>query len=196
MTHSQYLFKIALCSKTVAASLATSGCRLSSTSNVRITANSPIFQIACRGYRGNAGDAVDRLSPEEEALLKIAQPKAAEIMRRHIALPDDGVETRRKRLVYRSKQRGWLEVDLLLGTWASENVPHLSSDELDQFEAFVNMETIDIYNVITLRLDVPEELKQNGRSVAERIQEWARSSPLGKADPDTYKAVKTEHKLI
>jgi succinate dehydrogenase assembly factor 2 len=139
---------------------------------------------------------MDTLSPEEETLLKIAQPKAAEILRNHIALPLDDVETRRKRLIYRAKQRGWLEVDLLLGTWASENVKHLNSDELDQFEAFVNMETIDIYNIITLRLDVPEDLKQNGTSVAERIQEWARSSPLGKADPDTYKAVKTEHKLI
>ena len=32
------------------------------------------------------------------------------------------LDIRKKRLVYRSKQRGWLEVDLLLGTWASENV--------------------------------------------------------------------------
>ncbi|KAG7374457.1 flavinator of succinate dehydrogenase [Nitzschia inconspicua] len=155
-----------------------------------------IFQTTRRGYKGNAGDAMDKLSAEEVALLKIAQPKAEEIFRNHTALPVDDVETRRKRLIYRAKQRGWLEVDLLLGTWASENVANLNSDELDQFEAFVNMETIDIYNVITLRLDVPEEMKRNGQSVAEKIQEWARSSPLGKADPDMYKAVKTEHKLI
>mmetsp|Transcript_13521 Transcript_13521/g.17092 ORF Transcript_13521/g.17092 Transcript_13521/m.17092 type:complete len:183 (-) Transcript_13521:11-559(-) len=66
------------------------------------------------------------------------------------------LEVRRKRLIYRSKQRGWLEVDLLLGTWAHENVPSLVMDELNQFEDFVNLETIDIYNVITLRSDVPE----------------------------------------
>ena len=89
------------------------------------------------------------------------------------------------------------EVDLLLGTWASENVPSLNSDELDQFEDFVNMETIDIYNVITLRLDVPEELKTpDGSGIVERIQEWARQSPLGKADPHKYKEVKTNAKLI
>lgn len=162
-----------------------------------------------RGYRGDAGDAIDSLSPQEEALLKVAQPRAEEIFRKHIALPveddDDtdgntngkNLQTRRKRLIYRAKQRGWLEVDLLLGTWASQNVPTLNKEELDQFEDFCNMETIDIYNVITLRLDVPEEMKQpDGQSVAEKIQEWARSSPLGKANPDTYKAVKTEHKLI
>ncbi|KAL3903779.1 MAG: hypothetical protein SGARI_005231 [Bacillariaceae sp.] len=148
-----------------------------------------------RGYKGDAGDAVDTLSLQEEALLAIAKPKADAIFAQHTALPttdNDDLATRRKRLVYR-----WLEVDLLLGTWASENVPLLDEEQLDQFEDFVNMETIDIYNVITLRLDVPEEMKTpGGDSVAERIQEWARSSPLGKADPDTYKAVKTEHKLI
>jgi succinate dehydrogenase assembly factor 2 len=158
----------------------------------------PVFTITRRGYKGDAGDAVDRLSEDEEALLRIAKPKADAIFERHTALPEQGrdLATRRKRLIYRAKQRGWLEVDLLLGTWASENVPLLNEDELDQFEDFVNMETIDIYNVITLRLDVPEEMKRGGNSVAEKIQEWARSSPLGKADPDTYKAVKTEHKLI
>jgi succinate dehydrogenase assembly factor 2 len=98
---------------------------------------------------------------------------------------------RRKRLVYRSKQRGWLEVDLLLGTWASENVPSLETKDLDDYEDFVNLETIDIYNVITLRLDVPEDMKTaNGDGVVERIQQWARASPLGKADPEKYKSIK------
>jgi succinate dehydrogenase assembly factor 2 len=159
-------------------------------------ANTSPYTIPTRTYLGDAGDATDKLSPQEEALLKIAKPKADEIFRKHIELPVDDIETRRKRLIYRSKQRGWLEVDLLLGTWASQHVPNLQGDELDQFEDFVNMETIDIYNIITLRLDVPEEMKRNGNAVVEKIQDWARSSPLGKADPDTYKSVKTEHKLI
>jgi succinate dehydrogenase assembly factor 2 len=90
-----------------------------------------------------------------------------------------------------------LEVDLLLGTWASENVPSLDAAELDEFESFVNAETIDIYNIITLRLDVPDEWKKpNGDGIAERIQAWAKSNPLGRADPETYKKVKAEAKLI
>jgi succinate dehydrogenase assembly factor 2 len=151
---------------------------------------------AMRTYRGDSGDAITELSAEEETLLKIAKPRAEEIFQMHIKLPGDDLETRQKRLVYRSKQRGWLEVDLLLGTWASKNVSKLQGDELDQFEEFVNMETIDIYNVITLRLDVPEHMKREGNGVVERIQEWARSSPLGKADPEAYRAMKTEAKLI
>lgn len=106
-------------------------------------------------------------------------------------------EIRRKRLIYRSKQRGWLEVDLLLGTWASENVPKLSVEELDQFEDVVNMETIDIYNIITLRVDVPENRKTPAKdTVLERIQAWASDHPLGKADPEQYKKVKASAKLI
>ena len=150
-----------------------------------------------RGYRGDTGDAVNKLTAEEEELLKVALPKAEAIFQKHIELPVDDIVIRQKRLIYRSKQRGWLEVDLLLGTWASENVPKMEEgDELDQFEDFVNMETIDIYNIITLRIDVPDELKRDGNGVVERIQEWARSHPLGRADPEAYKAAKAEHKLI
>jgi succinate dehydrogenase flavin-adding protein (antitoxin of CptAB toxin-antitoxin module) len=86
-------------------------------------------------------------------------------------------------------------VNSLVKFRAHENVPSLDGDELDQFEDFVNMETIDIYNVITLRLDVPEHMKRDGHGVVEKIQEWARSSPLGKADPKEYETVKTKAKL-
>ena len=160
-------------------------------------------------YRGDSGEAEHKLSQSEEALLKIAKPRSEEILARHVRLPTlEGIpegsldtaselQVRQKRLIYRSKQRGWLEVDLLLGTWASQHVETLSPNELDQFEDFVNMETIDIYNIITLRLDIPEELKTpDGSGVVERIQEWARNSPLGKADPAMYKAVKTDNNLI
>ena len=150
-----------------------------------------------RGYRGDTGEAEKKLTEEEEKLLKIALPRSEAIFKKHIELPVDDIAIRQKRLIYRSKQRGWLEVDLLLGTWASENVPNMGEgDELDQFEDFVNMETIDIYNIITLRLDVPEEMKRDGNGVVERIQAWARSHPLGRADPQKYETVKTEHKLI
>ena len=102
---------------------------------------------------------------------------------------------RRKRLIYRAKQRGWLEVDLLLGTWASQHVPTLlNSSELDDFEAFVNMETIDIYNIITLKT-APDPDASN-YAMMKRIQDWARGNPLGKADPDAYKTVKENAKLI
>jgi len=164
--------------------------------------------LQLRRYKGEAGETVERLSPEEEKLATIAKPKYDEIYTRHVRMPDLNeipqasfdfhsagaavypapskpeaeelaLNIRRKRLVYRSKQRGWLEVDLLLGTWASENVSTLSAKDLDEFEAFVNLETVDIYNIITLRTPVPESMvTPTGDGVVERIQAWARGSPV------------------
>lgn len=154
-----------------------------------------------RTYLGDAGPMQktpnEAIAKRENALWEKAQPRYDSIMERHTRLPpaSDGqeLEVRKKRLVYRSKQRGWLEVDLLLGTWAAQNVPHLSMDELDEFEKFVNLETIDIYNVLTLRTDIPEEMKG---SVVEKIQAWAKDSPLGKADREKYGEVKKMNNLI
>lgn len=171
--------------------------------------------VACRWYRGDSGEAVQNLSEKEQKLLDIAMPRSEAIMERHVRFPklneipksslaasetvgdDLELEVRKKRLIYRSKQRGWLEVDLLLGTWANKNVHALSPQELDDFEAFVNMETIDIYNIVTLRIDIPENLcTADGNGIVERIQTWAKGHPLGKADPVKYMEVKKENNLI
>jgi succinate dehydrogenase assembly factor 2 len=167
------------------------------------------------------------LSDYENSLYIKAKPRLDEYRLKHISLPDTTtipkgsfgntevdpnsssvddditLQIRRKRLLYRCMQRGWLEVDLLLGTWASQNVMTLSMDELNEFEEFVNSETIDIYNIITLRYDtLPDKWKaisNNGGSktgIVERIQQWAKSNPLGRADPEKYKEVKGTAKLI
>merc|ERR1711865_505786 len=57
---------------------------------------------------------------------------------------DDGL---RRKLIYRSKQRGWLEMDLILGDWASKNLIKMDSTELRQFEVILDLE-----------IPVPEEL--------------------------------------
>lgn len=162
-----------------------------------------------RCYLGGAGEMKahandDAVARREQALWDKAQPRYDAIMERHTRLPvadEEGkaLDVRKKRLIYRSKQRGWLEVDLLLGTWASENVPGLTAAELDEFENFVNAETIDIYNILTLRVDVPEDMcsrVEGGRSLVQKIQQWAKESPLGKADKERYVEVKTKNNLI
>jgi succinate dehydrogenase assembly factor 2 len=186
----------------------------------------PIIITSTRSYLGDAGpitsrrdlptSATDAIAQREQELWNKARPKYDAIMEHHVRLPttttefeteEQDLDARKKRLIYRSKQRGWLEVDLLLGTWASMHVPQLSVEELDQFEKFVNLETVDIYNVLTLRTDIPEEMKSiaattndaggNGnRTVVEQIQDWVKQSPLGKADREKYVEVKTNHNLI
>eukprot|EP00563_Minutocellus_polymorphus_P021158 CAMPEP_0197725084 /NCGR_PEP_ID=MMETSP1434-20131217/6759_1 /TAXON_ID=265543 /ORGANISM="Minutocellus polymorphus, Strain CCMP3303" /LENGTH=219 /DNA_ID=CAMNT_0043310529 /DNA_START=39 /DNA_END=698 /DNA_ORIENTATION=+ len=188
-----------------------------STTNTTTYAQNTNATMTKRWYRGDSGEMETTLSPKEQELLSVAQPRADAIYERHVRLPkldkipshnlpdsaaasskeEMELDVRRKRLVYRAKQRGWLEVDLLLGTWANQNVPKLGADELDQFESFVNLETIDIYNVITLRSDVPEEMRrEGGAGVVEQIQKWARASPLGKAEPEKYASVKQDNNLI
>jgi succinate dehydrogenase assembly factor 2 len=190
----------------------------------RAAATAPMTTTTRRTYLGGAGEGVAAaLSDEELALYQIAKPRSVEILARYERLPDlssvpkaslatttttagknDDDAVRRKRLIYRAKQRGWLEVDLLLGTWASQNVMTLNSRELDEFEAFVNLETIDIYNLVTLRVPAREFLASivdnkshpSPGTMVERIQTWAKSNPLGKADPEAYQKVKTEANLI
>ena len=102
----------------------------------------------------------------------------------------DALEVRRKRLVYRSKQRGWLEVDLLMGTWAVENVPTLTVAEMDEYEAILNQETIDIFNFVTGKDEAPEEIQG---AVLDRLQEWAQSAPLGSSPGDYAEAKKVNN---
>ncbi|KAJ0395817.1 hypothetical protein P43SY_007443 [Pythium insidiosum] len=92
-------------------------------------------------------------------------------------------EANRKRIIYRSKQRGWLEVDLLLGSWASQNVMALSAEELKQYEDILNQETIDIFNYISGKDAIPAELDT---PIMKRIQEYCFSSPLGKASIEGF----------
>jgi len=50
-----------------------------------------------------------------------------------------------KRLIFRSKQRGWLEVDLLMGAYASKFLAGKSVAELNMYERILNRETLDLY---------------------------------------------------
>ena len=61
-----------------------------------------------------------------------------------------------------------------------------------------NRDKIDIYNVLTLRTDVPDHMKStNGEmTLVEKIQNWAKESPLGKASREKYIEVKTKNNLI
>jgi succinate dehydrogenase assembly factor 2 len=96
---------------------------------------------------------------------------------------------RRKRLAYRSKQRGWLEVDLLMGSFADAHLGALDAAGLDAYEAILNRETLDLYNMITGKDDAPVELRG---AVLDAIKAHVASSPLGRADPAKYAQMK-EH---
>jgi len=98
---------------------------------------------------------------------------------------------RRKRMIYRSKQRGWLEADLLMGAWAVKNVPHLSDAELDEYELLLKEETIDIYNYVSGKDALPPHLASLG--VMRRLQQYALQRTM--SGPELYAQVKKEANL-
>lgn len=55
--------------------------------------------------------------------------------------------------VFRGGDR--LEVDLLLGTFATRHVPDMTLEQLREYEAIINCETIDIFNYVTKKDEPP-----------------------------------------
>ena len=63
----------------------------------------------------------------------------------------------------------------------------LDAAALDTYEAILNRETLDLYNVITGKEPAPAEL---AGAVMDAIKAHVASSPLGRADPRKYEAMK------
>eukprot|EP00903_Cladosiphon_okamuranus_P016043 g14813.t1 len=153
---------------------------------------------------GLGEDELQGLSPEE--VLRVGV-RTQEMWKDHVALttefpdaslPPGGDDSavspdavRRKRLVYRSKQRGWLEVDLLLGSWAEKNVAGLSLADMDRYEDILNLETVDIFNFITGNAEPPAFVDT---PMMARLQAYVKSNPLGQS-PASYASAKRESNL-
>ena len=65
------------------------------------------------------------------------------------------------RLLYRSRQRGFLEMDLLVGIWAEKRVPELSEENLHQFELILDQENPDLYKWLTGQEQPPTDIANN-----------------------------------
>ena len=92
----------------------------------------------------------------------------------------------RKQLLYRSKQRGWLEVDIILGSWARDNIMNLSSNQLDKYKQILDLETNDIYNII---LDIKPRPDNLDNEVISMIQKYAKEE-LKINTPLNYEMIK------
>jgi antitoxin CptB len=62
-------------------------------------------------------------------------------------------EARRKRLLFRAQRRGFKEVDLIFGSFASAELERLSETELDHFDALLLAPDQEVY--AWLRGDAP-----------------------------------------
>jgi succinate dehydrogenase assembly factor 2 len=128
---------------------------------------------------------------ETDAAMRAAYDAVPESFSEHALAPGSGelahLDVVRKRLIYRSKQRGWLEVDLLMGTFADAAVGSMNEAELRCYELILNRETLDLYNIVTGKDECPVEL---AGPVMDKIKAHVASSPLGRADPRFYEKMK------
>ncbi len=58
----------------------------------------------------------------------------------------ESLETRRRRLIHRSRYTGMKETDLLLGAFAMRYVPGFDAQALDEYERLLNENDNDIFN--------------------------------------------------
>ena len=67
------------------------------------------------------------------------------------------LDTRRKRLLYRSVYRGNKENDILLGQFARAHIDTLEAAELDQYEQLLAAPDNDIFDWVSGQAEVPPE---------------------------------------
>lgn len=67
------------------------------------------------------------------------------------------IETRRKRLLYRSVYRGNKENDILLGQFARAHIASFDVSELDQYERLLEIGDNQIYDWVSGKEAVPAE---------------------------------------
>ena len=69
----------------------------------------------------------------------------------------DELETRRKRLLYRSVYRGNKENDILLGQFARAQIAEFTAAELDQYERLLETGDNDIFDWVSGQAEIPPE---------------------------------------
>ena len=67
----------------------------------------------------------------------------------------DGLDVRRRKLLFRSWHRGLREMDLIMGRFADRTIAELADDELSEFERLMELPDRDVLAWITGEEMVP-----------------------------------------
>lgn len=67
----------------------------------------------------------------------------------------EDIDTKRKRLIFRSWHRGTREMDLILGSFADLYVPEFSAQDLTLYDEILHHSDPDLYNWISGKEDTP-----------------------------------------
>lgn len=69
----------------------------------------------------------------------------------------EGLDARRRRLLFRSWHRGIREADLIMGRFADAHIADLSDAELEQYERLMDAQEHDLLAWVTGQAEVPPE---------------------------------------
>src|SRR5437773_3184377 len=74
------------------------------------------------------------------------------------ARSSEGLDVRRRRLLFRSWHRGMREMDLIMGRFADHALAELADGELTEFERLIEVPDRDLLAWVTGEIDVPPDL--------------------------------------
>jgi len=69
----------------------------------------------------------------------------------------EGLDARRRKLLFRAWHRGMREMDLIMGRFADAAIGQLSEDELAEFEALIEVPDRQLLAWVTGEADAPTE---------------------------------------
>ncbi|QPC95225.1 succinate dehydrogenase assembly factor 2 [Mesorhizobium sp. INR15] len=73
-------------------------------------------------------------------------------------LASEGLDARRRKLLFRSWHRGMREMDLILGSFADSEIGVLTSDEIDQYEKLLDIPDTEFLPLVTGERQVPADI--------------------------------------
>ena len=75
---------------------------------------------------------------------------------------DVSLDTRRRRILFRSWHRGTREMDLILGRFADAEIAGLCESELDDYERLLEAPDRDVFSWVTGEAETPSLLRYAG----------------------------------
>ena len=72
-------------------------------------------------------------------------------------ISSQGLDARRRRLLFRSWRRGMREMDLVLGRFADAQIAALSDGELDEYERWLEVPDLTMFNWVNGSQPAPAE---------------------------------------
>ena len=88
----------------------------------------------------------------------------------------EGLDARRRRVLFRSWHRGIKEMDLIMGRFSDAHIADLADHELDEYERLMELRDQEILSWIDGTVPVPEVI------MALRAEQWMENHPEAPAE--------------